>query len=164
MSIATDLLTPARVLCKEPARSKKRALEVAATLLGDAVPGMTRSEIFEALNNRERLGSTGLGHGMALPHGRVGTLSSPVAACITLAEPIDFDAPDRQRVDVLYVLLVPRDCSREHLQILATLAEMFNDTELRESLRQQTEPAALIDRLETWQSGREQAGSMARPS
>lgn len=152
MTNAADLLTAERVRCKEPAGSKKRALELGASLLADAVPGMSRLDIFDALNTRERLGSTGLGHGMALPHGRVAGLEAPIAACVTLAEPIDFDAPDRQRVDVLFVLLVPRDCSSEHLQILAGLAEMFNDPALRDALRAQTEPDALIECLRSWSS------------
>lgn len=150
MNTAATLLAPARVRCKENARSKKRVLELAASLLAEAVPGMASAEIFEALNSRERLGSTGLGHGMALPHGRIGGLAEPIAACLTLDEPVDFDAPDRQRVDVLYALLVPRDCSREHLQILASLAEMFNDPRLRERLRAQTDGAELIDCLDQW--------------
>lgn len=153
MTNATDLLTAERVRCKAPASSKKRALELGASLLADAIPGMSRLDIFDALNARERLGSTGLGQGMALPHGRVGGLDAPIAACLTLAEPIDFDAPDRQRVDVLFVLLVPRDCSSEHLRILAGLAEMFNDPALRDALRAQTEPEALIECLRSWSPG-----------
>jgi nitrogen PTS system EIIA component len=150
MNTAASLLHPNRVRCRETARSKKRALELVAALLAEAVPGMSGTAIFEALNGRERLGSTGLGHGMALPHGRVGGLDQPIAACVTLEQPVDFDAPDRQRVDVLYALLVPRDCSREHLQILAALAEMFNDPDLRNDLREQTSSQALIDCLAHW--------------
>ncbi len=150
MNSAASLLQPDRVRCQESVRSKKRALEVLATLLADSVDGMSGNEIFEALNQRERLGSTGLGHGMALPHGRVDGLRQPLAACLTLAQPVDFDAPDRQRVDVLYALLVPRECSREHLQILAALAEMFNDSGLREDLRQQSDGDELINVLAQW--------------
>jgi len=150
MTQAADLLSPARVRCKDSVSSKKRALELGASLLASDVPGMSRLEIFDSLNTRERLGSTGLGHGMALPHGRMSKLDAPIAACLTLAEPIDFDAPDRQRVDVLFLLLVPRECSDEHLQILAALAEMFNDPVLREQLRAQTDPPALIRCLADW--------------
>lgn len=150
MNAAANLLQPERIRCQESVRSKKRALEVLATLLADSVDNMSANEIFEALNQRERLGSTGLGHGMALPHGRVDGLRQPIAACLTLAEAVDFDAPDRQRVDVLYALLVPRECSREHLQILAALAEMFNDAGLREDLRQQTDAGELVDLLAQW--------------
>ena len=150
MNTAANLLTPERVRCHESVRSKKRALERLAGLLADALPGMAGSEVFEALNSRERLGSTGLGHGMALPHGRVSGLDEPIAACITLDQAVDFDAPDRQRVDVLYALLVPRECSREHLQILASLAEMFNDSSLRADLRAQEQAQGLIAVLEQW--------------
>ncbi|MEX1082617.1 MAG: PTS sugar transporter subunit IIA [Halofilum sp. (in: g-proteobacteria)] len=150
MTDAAQLLAPERVRCKETIGSKKRALDLGAELLAAAAPGMSQVDIFNALNTRERLGSTGLGHGTALPHGRLENLESPVAACLTLAEPVDFDAPDRQRVDVLFVLLVPRDCSSEHLRILAELAEMFNDPNLRDALRAQTEPAAIIECLREW--------------
>lgn len=150
MTSAAELLTPDRVRCKATAASKKRALEMGAGLLAGAVPSMSRMSLFEALNTRERLGSTGLGHGMALPHGRVRGLSAPVGGCLTLAEPVDFDAPDGQPVDVLFLLLVPRDCSSEHLQILASLAEMFNDEELREALRQQTDANRLVATLQAW--------------
>ena len=150
MTTAADLLDPRRVRCKEPVSSKKRALELGAELLADDVASMSRLNIFEALNTRERLGSTGLGHGMALPHGRMAGLDAPIAACLTLAEPVDFDAPDRQRVDVLFLLLVPRECSSEHLRILASLAEMFNDPALRDALRAQTDPAELVDVLRDW--------------
>jgi len=150
MTQAAELLNPARVRCKQSVSSKKRALELGASLLASDVPGLSSMDIFHSLNTRERLGSTGLGHGMALPHGRLAALETPIAACITLAEPIDFDAPDRQRVDVLFVLLVPHDCSEEHLRILASLAEMFNDAALRERLRAQTEPAGLIRCLNEW--------------
>lgn len=150
MTGPVELLSTERVRCQEPLASKKRAIERASELLAPAVPGMSRLEIFDALTTRERLGSTGLGHGMALPHGRVAGVDRPTAACLTLADAIDYDAPDRQRVDVLFVLLVPRDCSDEHLRILSGLAEMFNDGELRDALRAQTEPEALIDCLAQW--------------
>ena len=152
MTERAELLSPERVRCHERVASKKRALERAAELLSPAVPGMTRVEIFDALNARERLGSTGLGHGMALPHGRVAGVKSPTAACLTLDQPIDYDAPDRQRVDILFALLVPRACNDEHLRILSSLAEMFNDETLRNALREQTAPQALIDCLANWSS------------
>lgn len=150
MTNAAELLTPERVRCKVHASSKKRALETGAGLLANAVPTMSRMSIFEALNTRERLGSTGLGHGMALPHGRIRGLAAPLGGCLTLAEPIDFDAPDGQAVDVLFMLLVPRDCSSDHLQILASLAEMFNNADLREALREQTQPESLVATLRDW--------------
>ncbi len=150
MTSAAELLTPDRVRCRVHVASKKRALELGAGLLAGAVPSMSRMSLFEALNTRERLGSTGLGEGMALPHGRVRGLTAPVGGCLTLAEPVDFDAPDGQPVDVLFLLLVPRDCSSDHLQILASLAEMFNNQDLRAALRQQSDPAELVATLQAW--------------
>jgi PTS system nitrogen regulatory IIA component len=160
MTRAAELLCPARAVCKADLPSKKRALEHAAGLLAPSLTGMSRLAIFDALNTRERLGSTGLGHGMALPHGRVTALPEPIAACLTLAQPIDFNAPDRQGVDVLFVLLVPATCSDEHLRIVAGLAEMFNDAGLREALRGQTEPNGLIEVLANWsaEAGARSAG------
>lgn len=159
MTRPVDLLTPERVGCKEPLASKKRALERAADMLAPALPGMSRLAIFDALTARERLGSTGLGHGMALPHGRVSGVDAPIAACLTLAQPIDFDAPDRQGVDVLFVLLVPSDCSDEHLRILSGLAEMFHDEALRDALRAQQDPEGLIECLSNWAPGARAARS-----
>lgn len=153
MNTAASLLSRNRVRCQVQARSKKRAMELVAELLAADIRNLSRSDIFEALNSRERLGSTGLGQGMALPHGRVNALRDPLGACITLDEPIDFDAPDRQRVDVLFALLVPEACNRQHLQILAGLAEMFNDPNVRDELRAQTEPERLIEVLQRWDSG-----------
>lgn len=150
MTTAAELLTPERVRCKEPISSKKRALEVGASLLASALPSMSHVDVFEALNSRERLGSTGLGHGVALPHGRVERLEAPIGACLTLAEPVDFDAPDRQRVDILYLLLVPRECSTEHLRILAELASLFNDAGLRDALRRLEDSQAVLDSLRDW--------------
>lgn len=144
-----ELLVPDRVRCNEPVQSKKRALELGASLLADAIPGMSRTDIFEALNSRERLGSTGLGHGVALPHARVAGTDRAVAACVTLAEPIDFDAPDRERVDILFILLVPHECSDRHLRILAELAETFSDADLRERVRADTDPEALVEHLDS---------------
>jgi len=153
MTTAASLLSRNRVRCQIQARSKKRAMELVAELLAADVRNLARSDIFEALNSRERLGSTGLGQGMALPHGRINALREPLGACITLDQPIDFDAPDRQRVDVLFALLVPGECSRQHLQILAALAEMFNDPTVRDELRAQTDPERLIEVLQRWESG-----------
>lgn len=154
----TELLVPERVRCNEPVQSKKRALELGASLLAGVVPRMSRMDIFEALNSRERLGSTGLGHGVALPHARVAGTDRAVAACLTLAEPIDFDAPDRERVDILFILLVPQECSDRHLQILAELAETFSDPELREQVRADSDPETLLEHLDAGGSNHQAQG------
>jgi PTS system nitrogen regulatory IIA component len=142
-----ELITSERIRCNESVHSKKRALEIAATLIAPSLPRMSRIDVFNALNSRERLGSTGLGHGVALPHARVSGSPSAVAACLTLEEPIDFDAPDGERVDILFVLLVPEECNDHHLEILAELARLFGDTVVRDQLRAASEPAEVIELL-----------------
>lgn len=142
-----ELVTAERVLCNESVQSKKRALELAASLIAPAIPRMSRIDVFNALNARERLGSTGLGHGVALPHARVARTELAVGACLTLAEPIGFDAPDGEPVDILFVLLVPENCSDRHLEILAELASLFSSEEVRENLRNAEEPGQILDSI-----------------
>ncbi|MCO6411515.1 MAG: PTS IIA-like nitrogen regulatory protein PtsN [Thiogranum sp.] len=131
----SDLLSPDRVACRQDSSSKKRSLEILGKLLADALPEFTEGEIFNSLISRERLGSTGLGKGVALPHGRLQGLKQPIAAAVTLAESVDFDAIDGQPVDLLFALLVPEESTDEHLQILARLAEMFISPEFCNKLR-----------------------------
>ena len=104
-------------------------------MLAGAVPDYTEAEIFDSLVTRERLGSTGLGNGVALPHARLRSLKQPIAALVTLRQGVDFDAIDRQPVDLLYALLVPEDSTDEHLKILAQLAGLFSNPDLCSKLR-----------------------------
>jgi PTS system nitrogen regulatory IIA component len=104
-------------------------------LLASAVPDYTEAEIFDSLVARERLGSTGLGDGVALPHGRLRGLKQPIAALVTLGKGIDFDAIDQQPVDLLYALLVPEESNDEHLKILAQLAGLFSNPDFCSRLR-----------------------------
>lgn len=138
--LISQLVHPARIACRESCTSKKRSLEMLARLLADATPDLTEGEIFDSLLGRERLGSTGLGHGVALPHGRLQGISQPLGALLTLTEGIDYDAIDSQPVDVLFALLVPAESTDEHLQILAQLAERFSDPAFCEKLRAATDP------------------------
>lgn len=96
---------------------------------------LTDMEILDALISRERLGSTGLGHGVALPHSRLYNISEPIAAFVTLANGVDFESSDGQPVDLAVGLLVPENCNDEHLKILAKLARRFSDESLRSALR-----------------------------
>jgi PTS system nitrogen regulatory IIA component len=150
MNYLENLLTVDRVLCKAQVGSKKRVLELLAKLLAGAEPGLSELQIFDGLLGRERLGSTGLGHSMGLPHGRMSGLSQPAGAFVTLESGVDFDAPDRAPVDMLFGLLVPENCNDDHLQILAGLAEMFSDPELRQHLREETDRKELFYRLVHW--------------
>src|SRR6056297_2276216 len=129
-----DLLSADRVVLDQNLASKKSVLERAAQLLAQDDQAAKSRDIFEALCQRERLGSTGLGHGVAIPHCRVAQ-SSVAAAFIRLTRPIDFDSPDATSVDLFFALAVPSDCSDTHLKLLASIAELFSDPKQREELR-----------------------------
>ena len=137
MQIA-DLVTQERVVCNAKVSSKKRAFELLADLLARNQQGLTQPEIIESLLARERLGSTGLGHGVAIPHGRIKKLSQAIGAFVQLENAIDFDSLDNEPVDLMFVLLVPEKCTDEHLQILASLAEMLGDEGTRDKLHAAT--------------------------
>lgn len=150
MNIA-ELLSADRVQCDSPAGSKKRALDALSEKLAEAFPNLTQREVFDSLIGRERLGSTGLGHGIAIPHGRLAGIDQAAGAFMTLADGIDYDAPDRQPVDVLFALVVPEVCTDQHLQILATLAQMFADPTTVQQLRQCDSPERLLALFNEWQ-------------
>lgn len=131
----SDILTPQQVRCGVDARSKKRSLEVLSELIAASDPSLTANSVFDCLLARERLGSTGLEEGVAIPHGRMKGVNRAVGAFMRLTEGVDFDAQDRQPVDLIFGLVVPENATDEHLQILSQLAEMLSDPSLRERLR-----------------------------
>jgi len=150
----TDLLMPDRVSCRDDLGSKKRLLEYVSELLAGSSPELRRNEIFDALINREKLGSTGLGKGVAIPHGRIASLERPVCAFVRLATPVDFDATDRQPVDLIFTLLVPEDSTEEHLQVLSTIAEIFSNAGISMALRQCDTDSCLLEQLCQWEARR----------
>jgi PTS system nitrogen regulatory IIA component len=129
--------------------SKKRAFEQAGLIFENNC-GIARSLVSDNLFARERLGSTGLGHGVAIPHGRIEGLKAPMAAFIRLSEPIPFESPDGQPVKLLVFLLIPDYITQQHLEILSEIAEMFSDDAFRESLMDEPNPAAVHARLTEW--------------
>ena len=133
MNLISRLLPASNVLLDLPASSKKRAFEQAG-LLFENNQGVARAKVFDSLFARERLGSTGLGQGVAIPHGRIKGLKEAVAAFVRVAEPIPFDAPDGQPVSVMIFLLVPEQASQAHLDLLSELAQMLSDKAFRQSL------------------------------
>jgi PTS system nitrogen regulatory IIA component len=147
----TQLLELERINCNYAAASKKRALEQISALITHGETELTQSQVFDSLISRERLGSTGLGRGVAIPHARVKNSERTIAALIKLEDGIDFDAIDGQPVDLLFALLVPEHATEEHLQLLAQLAEMFSDSELVRDLRAADDPSALLSSLQEWQ-------------
>ncbi len=127
MSKVDNLLTPARVMCRVDAASKKRVFELAARQIAASDANLIDTEVYAQLLAREKLGSTALGTGVAVPHCRVEGCEKPIGCLVTLSEAIVFDAPDDQPVDLLFVLLVPAEAAQEHLDILAELATRFSD-------------------------------------
>lgn len=149
MSRLARLLPPTNVVTNLAVTSKKRLFEQAG-LLFENNQAIERGKVFDSLFARERLGSTGLGEGVAIPHGRVKGLRDATAAVVRLSEPIAFDAPDAQPVRLLVFLLVPEQATEEHLEILSELAELLSDRSVRESLMASDDPAQMHRMLTTW--------------
>jgi PTS system nitrogen regulatory IIA component len=149
MNRLAQILPPSHVQLDVDVSSKKRAFEYAGLLFENSL-GFNRATVTDNLFARERLGSTGLGQGVAIPHGRIKGLKHPSAAVIRLRQPIPFEAPDNQPVSLLVVLLVPENANTKHLELLSTIAEMLADADLREQLLTETDTAALHRRISLW--------------
>lgn len=144
-----EILSPDRVVSHAQATSKKRALELMSQLLSGGQTAV-ELEMFEGLCNRERLGTTALGHGVALPHGRMKKLQHAVGAFAQLSSGVDFDAADRERVDLLFAIAVPEKSTEEHLQLVAQIAELFSDETMRQRLRQANNADEVFQVLSQW--------------
>ena len=151
MNRLSSILPVAQVLVGLEATSKKRAFEEAG-LLFENLHGLSRALVTDSLFARERLGSTGLGHGVAIPHGRIKGLKSPMAAVFQLASALGFDAPDEQAVSLLIFVLVPETATQKHLEILSEIAEMLTDTVLRENIKHSASQESLHQLIAIWQS------------
>jgi PTS system nitrogen regulatory IIA component len=151
MNRLATLLPQPHVLAQVDVTSKKRAFEEAG-LLFESLHGLSRALVTDSLFSRERLGSTGLGHGVAIPHGRIKGLKAPMAAAFQLLKPIGFDAPDDQAVTLLIFLLVPEAATQKHLEILSEIAEMLSDSNLRENLKLSQDAGALHQLIASWLS------------
>jgi PTS system nitrogen regulatory IIA component len=154
MSLIASLLPASHVLLDLPAADRRSVFEQVAVLL-EGKTGVKRASILDSLLARERLGSTGLGQGIAIPHGRVRGLREAIGAFVRTRDPIEFDAPDERPVSLIFVLLVPEKSTDLHLEILGELAQMFSNRELRARL------SAASDSLEVQ---RLIAGLEARPA
>lgn len=158
----TDLLTSQCIACDVDLNSKKRVLERLSELIAANQKDLTPTEVFENLVARERLGSTALGHGVAIPHARLKNLDRPVCAFVRLRRGVDFDAVDGQPVDMLCALLVPEKSTEQHLEVLSLLAEMFGDEEFSRQLRTTSNADELQDMLAHWRSHHVQHSTAAR--
>src|SRR6476620_8969487 len=142
MTNLSKILSLENVLLDLEVSSKKRAFEQAGLLFENNC-GIARSTVSDNLFARERLGSTGLGHGVAVPHGRIKGLKAPLAAFIRLKEPIPFESPDSNPVKLLIFLLIPDHVTQQHLEILSEIAEMFSNDAFRTLLTEETDAAAV---------------------
>ena len=150
MSLVAKLLNVQHVALDLQVSSKKRLFEQAG-LLFENQDGIARSLVFDSLFAREKLGSTGLGQGVAIPHGRIKGLKEALGAFLRLAQPVPFDSPDGAPVMLVFVLLVPEKATEKHLQILSELAQMFSDKALREAMGRAADANALYELVAAWQ-------------
>ena len=150
MTHFSQILSPENVVLDLDVSSKKRAFEQAGLLFENNC-SIARSTVSDNLFARERLGSTGLGHGVAVPHGRIKGLKAPLAAFVRLAEPIAFESPDGQPVNLLVFLLIPDHVTQQHLEILSEIAEMFSDDAFRTVLASASDAAAVHEQIIKWQ-------------
>ena len=139
----TDILTPQSVLASVKAVSKKQLLQELSAFAA-AQSGLLESDIFEALLQRERLGSTGIGHGIAIPHGKLPKLDRLIGIFARLEKPVDFDALDGQQVDLVFLLLAPEGAGADHLKALSRVARALRDPAIAQKLRKSHDASALF--------------------
>lgn len=149
MNQIASLLSPDNVVASLDASSKKRVFEQIG-LMFENHHGLALSVVYDALFAREKLGSTGLGQGIAIPHGRIKGLKTPVGGFVRVSTPVQFDAPDGQPVSLIFVLLVPEAANEQHLQLLSELAQMFSDRSFREQLATAPDAPALHSLFVNW--------------
>lgn len=149
MSLIAKYLTPDCVLLDGESTSKKRVFERVGILF-ENTHGISRAQVFDSLFAREKLGSTGLGQAVAIPHGRVKGLKEAMAAFVKMEHPIPFDAPDGLPVSFIFILLVPERANDLHLQILGELAQMFSEPSFREKLQATDDPVAMHRLFTDW--------------
>lgn len=150
MTNIAKILPLENVLLDLDVSSKKRAFEQAGLLFENNC-SIARSTVSENLFARERLGSTGLGHGVAVPHGRIKGLKNPIAAFVRLQDPIPFESPDGQAVNLLIFLLMPDNVTQQHLEILSEIAEMLSDDAFREALQTEQDASLVYKHIITWE-------------
>ena len=149
MNALTDLFTLDCIALDNPAKNRADAFAAAGALFSQQV-GIETSSVIEFLNAREELGSTALGAGVAIPHGRVKGLKQPVAALIRLKDPIEFAAPDGEPVKTLIFLLVPEKATQQHLEILSSIAQLLSDADIRETLSTTNDVRKVCELLQHW--------------
>jgi len=151
MNLISTILPLENVLIDTDSTSKKRVFERVGILF-ENTRQIGRSQVFDSLFAREKLGSTGLGQGVAIPHGRIKNMRDAVAAFVKTQSTIPFDAPDGQPVNLIFVLLVPERATDTHLQLLGELAQMFSDKNFRDHLQASNDPAVIHQLFTQWKA------------
>jgi PTS system nitrogen regulatory IIA component len=151
MNLIASLLPPSNIALDLDVSSKKRVFEQLG-LVFENNNGIARAQVFECLFAREKLGSTGLGQGVAIPHGRAKGLRDTLGAFVRLKTPLPFDSPDNQPVSLIFALLVPETADERHLKILSELAQMFSDSDFRDRLMSLDNPSAIHQAFSHWQA------------
>ena len=149
MNLVSRLLPVNHVVLDLDVSSKKRLFEQIGLIFENS-RHIPRARVFDSLFDREKLGSTGLGYGVAIPHGRIRTIKEPVCAFVRTAAPIAFEAPDAQPVSLAFAMLVPEHATEAHLQILSELAQMFSDTGFRDALLAASDAATVHGMITGW--------------
>lgn len=153
MNALTDLFALDRIALDNPATSRADAFAAAGDLFAKQ-GSIDAAAVVGFLNAREDLGSTALGAGVAIPHGRVKGLKNPIAAFIKLVKPIEFVAPDGEPVSTLIFLLVPEKATQQHLEILSSIAQLLSDPEARQTLASESDPLKVCELLQQWSPGK----------
>ncbi|MEA5098229.1 MAG: PTS sugar transporter subunit IIA [Burkholderiaceae bacterium] len=156
MTHLAEILSRSNVALDLAASDKRQAFEQAG-LLFESNCGIARWAVTDNLLARETLGSTGLGHGVAVPHGRIKGLKSAMAAFVRLKEAIPFDSPDGNPVNLLVFVLIPDNVTQQHLEILSEIAEMFSNTDFRSMLANEHDPESVHAQILAWKPGRHKA-------
>jgi PTS system nitrogen regulatory IIA component len=151
MNTIAELLTPSNIALDIDADSKARLFDAAGALF-ERSAGLPRATVAASLAAREKLGSTGLGQGIAIPHGRIKGLAKATGAFIRLLAPVAFEAPDGKPDQQLFVLLVPENATEEHLQLLSELAQMFSQRPFRDKLATAANAQDLIELFRAWEA------------
>ncbi|HTT38753.1 MAG TPA: PTS sugar transporter subunit IIA [Burkholderiales bacterium] len=149
MSLIGELLSPNDILLGVEASSKERVFDAVGRLLQPRC-GFAQAQLVDSLVAREACGSTGIGHGVAIPHARIKGLARPVGVYVRTRLPIPFDAPDGKPVSDLIVLLVPEQAAQQHLRLLGEVAEIFGDASFRQRLRSTADPLEVHRLLSEW--------------
>lgn len=149
MTHIVNIITPDRVVNQSTAKSKNEVIKLLSELFSKSATTLNTTQLFNAFIAREELGSTALGHGVAIPHIRSNTATQPLGAFVQLKRSIDFDAEDLQPVDIIFALVVPTDQDNEHLNLLAEISQLFASESFRHQVRLVTSHRALFDALIT---------------